>query len=78
MSTDGVWRETGLFGLQVRRRGLTVVALRLLGWEEALPRSLAVLCEPADAAGADPAVVARLPEASLALSTTPTARSLRP
>ncbi|MEU2182407.1 hypothetical protein [Streptomyces thermolilacinus] len=43
MATDARWRPTDCAGLEICQVGDTVQGLRLLGWPEALPRSLAVV-----------------------------------
>ncbi|MEV6678598.1 hypothetical protein AB0N09_17315 [Streptomyces erythrochromogenes] len=43
MNTDEGWQRTECAGLEICLKGDEVRGLRLLGWEAALPRSLAVV-----------------------------------
>ncbi|MEU7115110.1 hypothetical protein [Streptomyces sp. NPDC046182] len=58
MATDEKWQLTDCAGLEICRDGSGIRGLRLLGWQEVLPRSLAaaldarpaqVECRPARA-----------------------------
>ncbi|MFJ3880870.1 hypothetical protein ACIPW5_25910 [Streptomyces sp. NPDC090077] len=51
MESPPGWQPTDCAGLELCRAGNTVRGLRLLGWHEALPRSLAAVLAPGPATG---------------------------
>ncbi len=51
---ESQWRTTSIPGLEVRRDTVTVTAMRLWGWEGALPLSLVRAAVDAAADTADP------------------------
>ncbi|GGR41716.1 hypothetical protein GCM10010282_38200 [Streptomyces roseolus] len=55
VATDEKWQPTNCAGLEICRVGSEVRGLRLLGWREVLPRSLAAVLD------VRPAQVARWP-----------------
>ncbi|MGW6577670.1 hypothetical protein ACWGAN_36625 [Streptomyces sp. NPDC054945] len=46
MEATSGWQPTDCAGLELRRAGDEVRGLRLLGWHEVLPRSLAAVLAP--------------------------------
>ncbi|MFJ3633360.1 hypothetical protein [Streptomyces sp. NPDC090112] len=46
MESSTGWQSTDCAGLELCRAGETVQGLRLLGWQEVLPRSLAAVLAP--------------------------------
>ncbi|MFG2836033.1 hypothetical protein ACGFZH_11880 [Streptomyces zaomyceticus] len=59
MATDERWLPTDCAGLEICRDGNEVRGLRLLGWQEVLPRSLAAALGDQEAPVACPPVLAQ-------------------
>ncbi|WP_443303652.1 hypothetical protein [Streptomyces sp. IBSNAI002] len=51
MESPSGWQPTDCAGLELCRAGTAVRGLRLLGWREVLPRSLAAVLAPAPGTG---------------------------